>query len=135
MEYLKEVLNEVFGPHSCPEKDLIIEAVKKDNKEGEALKGKVAEILPMFNEVFSKRSRVMSQKVVNKYKQILKFYSLEDVKKAFENAKADDYHREQQYKYCTLEYFSRMEQFDKWVSFNPKQINIFDNNNFSSPLL
>ena len=69
MEYLKEVLDEIFGQHGCPEKDLIIEAVKKDNNEGEKIKGKVAEILPMFNEVFDKRSRVMSQKVVN-YRQI-----------------------------------------------------------------
>lgn len=136
MEHLKEVLDEIFGPLSCPEKDLIIEAVKKDNNEGEKVKGKVAEILPMFNEVFGKRSRVMSQKVVNKYKQILKVYSLEDVKVAFENAKADDYHIETRYKYCTLEYFSRMEQFDKWVTFNPKQTNIFqDNKNFSNPIL
>ena len=135
MEYLKEVLDEIFGPLSCPEKDQIIEAVKKDNKEGEKVKGKVAEILPMFNEIFGKRSRVMSQKVVNKYKQILKVYNLEDVRKAFENAKADDFHREHGYKYCTLEYFSRMEQFDKWVSFNPKQTNMLNNRDFSNPIL
>lgn len=126
MMYLKEVLDEIFGSVSCAEKDLIIEAVKKDNKEGQKITGKVAEILPMFNEVFNKRSRVMSAKVIGRYKQILKIYSIEDIKKAFNNAKADEYHKEQGYKYCTLEYFSRMEQMDKWESYDPKQTTIFN---------
>lgn len=136
MEYLKEVLDDVFGPQSCPEKDLIIEAVKKDNNEGSKVSGRVAEILPMFNEVFEKRSRVMPQKVVNKYKQILKVYSIDDILKAFKNAKADDFHKETGYKYCTLEYFSRMEQMDKWESFDPKQTTIFtQQDKFNSPIL
>jgi len=125
MEYLNEVLDDIFGSLSCPEKDLIIEAVKKDNKEGSKATGKVAEILPMFNEVFCKRSRVMSSKVINKYKQILKIYSIDDIRKAFTNAKNDEYHKDTGYKYCTLEYFSRMEQMDKWESFDPKQTTIF----------
>lgn len=126
MEYLNEVLNELFGEHSSHEKDLIIEAVKKDNKEGSKVTGRVAEILPMFNNTFGKKSRVMSPKVINRYKAILKVYSLEDIQKAFNNAKADDYHVETGYKYCTLEYFSRMEQMDKWESFDPKQTTIFN---------
>jgi hypothetical protein len=136
MEYLKGVLDEIFGAQSSHEKDLIIEAVKKDNEEGEKMSGRVAEILPMFNEIFNKRSRVMSKKVINRYKQILKTYSIEDIRKAFTNAKNDQYHTETGYKYCTPEYFSRIEQMDKWESFDPRQKNIFDiKNNFGSPII
>jgi len=125
MEYLNEVLDEIFGSHSCPEKDLIVEAVNKDNKEGKKVTGRVAEILPMFNRVFDKKSRIMSAKVISKYKQLLRTYSLEDIEKAFTNAKNDEYHKETGYKYCTPEYFSRVEQMDKWESFDPKQKTIF----------
>ena len=125
MEYLNEVLDDIFGPQSSPEKDLIVEAVNKDNKEGKKVSGRVAEILPMFNRVFDKKSRVMSAKVIAKYKGILKIYSMEDIEKAFTNAKNDDYHKETGYKYCTPEYFSRVEQMDKWESFNPAQKTIF----------
>jgi hypothetical protein len=33
-----------------------------------------------------------------------------------ENAKDDEFHQENNYKYCTIEYFSRLEQIDKWTN-------------------
>lgn len=131
MKYLESVLDEIFGALSCQEKDLIIEAVKKDNKDSSGTSGKTAEIMDMFNRTFNKKSRVMSQKVVNKYKMILKVFSLEDIQKAFDNAKANDYHIETNHLYCTLEYFSRIEQMDKWVSFDPKQTSMFKTPEFN----
>ena len=71
-------------------------------------------IIDMFNDVFSKRSRVISKKVLNKYKEILKHYTQDEVRHAMEMAKTDDFHKESGYKYCTIEYFSRIEQIDKW---------------------
>lgn len=136
MEYLKEVLDEIFGPLSCHEKDLIIEAVKKDNEEGEKVKGKVVEILPMINKTFGKKHRVMSKKVIGRYKTLLKVYSLEEMQKAFDNAKNNDYHQQTKFFYCTPEYFSRTEQMDKWATFDPRQTDIFSSgSNFSNPIL
>ena len=58
----------------------------------------------------------MTKKVLSRYKEILKHFTLEDIKNAMETAKDDDFHSENSYKYCTLEYFSRMEQLDKWLN-------------------
>jgi hypothetical protein len=119
MKNLNETLDDIFGPMSCEEKDRIIEAVEKDNKQQGS--GDVGEILPMLNKVFSKKHRVLSSKVISRYKAILKIYSLEEINKAFVNAANDEFHRDTGYKHCTPEYFSRLEQIDKWVSFEPKQ--------------
>jgi hypothetical protein len=122
MKNLNEVLDEIFGPMSCPEKDKIIEAVEKDSKELSS-GDNVAKILEMLNEIFGKKHRVLSPKVINRYKVILKHYTLDEIRNGMENAKNDDYHKETGYKHCHPEYFSRLEQMDKWVSFNPKQEN------------
>lgn len=136
MEYLKGVLDDLFGAQSSHEKDLIVEAVNKDNNESKKVTGKVSEILPMINEVFDKKYRLMSPKVVNKYKALLKVYSIDDIRKAFTNAKNNDYHKESAYFYCTPEYFSRPDQMSKWEAFDPRQTKIFDNKtNFGSPIL
>ena len=119
MKHLNEVLDDIFGMMSCEEKDRIVEAVKKDNDS--MPKDAVSEVLLILNEVFGKKHRVLSSKVTNKYKVILKHYSLDEIRNAFEKARDDDYHKETGYKYCTPEYFSRLEQMDKWVSFEPKQ--------------
>jgi len=64
---------------------------------------------------------VMSKKVLNKYKEILKYYSLTEVQLAMQNAKADEFHVENNFKYCTIEYFSRIEQMDKWMNIVKEQ--------------
>ena len=83
------------------------------------IKLKEQTIIDMFNGVFNKRSRVVSKKVLNKYKELLKHYTEEEIKHSMEMAKADDFHKESGYKYCTIEYFSRAEQIDKWLNVQP----------------
>lgn len=140
MKHLKETLNSIFGEHSCEEKDLIIEAVKNDNKAsiGAEDMGEAAQILEMFKLIFNKpRTRVMSKRVVNRYKKLLKIYSINEIEEAMKKASQDQFHIDTGYKHLTLEYFSREEMMDKWVSYDPKQTDIFKNNsnNFSSPIL
>lgn len=122
MENLNKALDDIFGPNSCEEKDIIVEAVKKDSKPTTS-NSEVSVILSLLNETFNKKHRVMSKKVINRYKEILKHYSIKEIESAFIKAKDDDYHIETGYKHCHPEYFSRMEQMDKWVSFEPKQKN------------
>ena len=114
---LEAVLNKLFGPFA-EERTLILNALKKDEESNTTISKSddVSKIINIFNEVFSKNSRVMSKKVLNKYKEILKYYSLTDVQSAMRNAKADEFHMENNFKYCTLEYFSRIEQIDKWMN-------------------
>jgi activator of HSP90 ATPase len=86
-------------------------------------------IIDMFNDVFAKRSRVISKKVLNKYKEILKHYTEDELRHAMEMAKADDFHKESGYKYCTIEYFSRIEQIDKWSNIKQPE----KKSNFTAP--
>jgi hypothetical protein len=117
LKNLEATLDKMFGPFS-EERTIILNAAKKDidSMTSVASGDDVLKILNIFNEVFQKKSRVMTKKVVNKYKDILRHFSLDDIKSAMENAKDDEFHQENNYKYCTIEYFSRLEQIDKWTN-------------------
>lgn len=68
-----------------------------------------------FNETFNKRTRVFPPSIKKKYKQALKEgYNIEDIKQAMINASKDNFHIESNFKYCTLEFFSRIEKIDKF---------------------
>ena len=104
------------------EKDFIIEMAKTDVTSASInTRLKEQTIIDMFNGVFNKRSRVVSKRVLNKYKELLKHYTEEEIKQSMEMAKSDDFHKESGYKYCTIEYFSRAEQIDKWLNVQPAQ--------------
>jgi hypothetical protein len=119
MEYknLEAVLDNIFGPFAG-ERTLILNAIKKDEELSNKITSgdDVSKIINIFNEVFEKKSRVMTKKVLNKYKEILRHFTLQDIKQAMESAREDDFHTDNSHKYCTLEYFSRMEQIDKWLN-------------------
>ena len=119
---LDAVLNKLFGPFA-EERTLILNALKKDEELNASLSKSddVSKIINIFNEVFGKNSKVMSKKVLNKYKEILKYYNLAEVQLAMQNAKADEFHVDNNFKYCTIEYFSRIEQMDKWMNIVKEQ--------------
>ena len=114
---LEAELDRIFGPFA-KERTLILNAIKKDVELSNHITSSddASKIINLFNEVFEKKSRVMTKKVLNRYKEILKHFTLQDIKSAMESAKDDDFHTDNSYKYCTLEYFSRMEQIDKWLN-------------------
>ena len=116
---LKKALDAITSL-SDKERALILECAQIDTI-GKVKKSKVNEeaIIKTFNEVFSKNSRVISKKVVNKYREIFTHYTLDELKEAMEHARDDDFHIETRYKYCTIEYFSRMDQLDKWLNAKP----------------
>jgi hypothetical protein len=128
---LEKVLDEIFGIFSDDEKVKILNAAEKDFRKlvKADSDGDVSVLIETFNVIFNKRSRIISKKVANKYREILRYYSLDDVKQAMSSAKDDDFHRENGYKYCTLEYFSRIEQIDKWI--NIQQVE--EKNTFVAP--
>jgi hypothetical protein len=116
-KHLEAELDKIFGPFA-QERTLILNAIKKDEELNSQVSSSndASKIINIFNEIFEKKSRVMTKKVLNRYKEILKHFTLQDIKSAMESAKDDDFHTENSYKYCTLEYFSRMEQIDKWLN-------------------
>ena len=114
---LEAELDRIFGPFA-KERTLILNAIKKDVELSNHITSSddASKIINLFNGIFEKKSRVMTKKVLNRYKEILKHFTLQDIKSAMESAKDDDFHADNSYKYCTLEYFSRMEQIDKWLN-------------------
>lgn len=128
---LERVLDEIFGIFSDDKKVKILNAAERDFRKlvKAESEGDFSVLIETFNIIFNKRSRIISKKVANKYREILKYYSLDDIKQAMSNAKNDDFHRENGYNYCTLEYFSRIEQIDKWI--NVQQVE--EKNTFVAP--
>lgn len=118
---LEDVLDELFGPFS-KERDLILQAITKDIEAiNKVNPNSYADILGIFNNTFDKKSRVISKKVATRYNEILKYFTLDDIKSAMQNAKDDEFHTDTNYKYCTIEYFSRIEQIDKWTNVTKKE--------------
>jgi hypothetical protein len=116
-KHLEAELDKIFGPFA-EERTLILNAIKKDEELANSVTSgdDASKIINIFNKIFQKKSRVMTKKIINRYKEILKYFTLDDIKLAMESAKDDDFHTDNSYKYCTLEYFSRMEQIDKWTN-------------------
>ena len=74
-------------------------------------------LLKFINETFGRSLKVVNEKVKSKYKSLLKQgYTKEQVIEAIENVKNNQYHKDTNYTYCTLEFFSRPETLDKYSS-------------------
>jgi hypothetical protein len=74
-------------------------------------------LLEVFNLIFDKKSRVISETVRRKYRARLKEgYTKKDIVAAMKAAKKDDYHKDTGYKYCTLEFFSRADKLDRFIN-------------------
>jgi len=72
-------------------------------------------LLSNVNNVFKRSFEVVNQTVKNKYKATMKQgYTKEMIKVAILNCHKDSFHRENNYKYCTVEYFSRPKTLDMY---------------------
>jgi len=72
-------------------------------------------ILKTINETFGREFRTINASVKAKYKARLKEgYKIEDVLKAINNCSKDSFHKENNYKYATIEYFSRPNTLDRF---------------------
>lgn len=94
-----------------------IEAPTVQLKEKEKEKEEVnyQALLEFVNKTFSRNFKVVNNTVKNKYKLLLKQgYTKEQISSAIKNCKLNKYHIENNYQYCTLEFFSRPETIDKY---------------------
>jgi hypothetical protein len=74
-------------------------------------------LIEIFNLTFSKNSKVIGQSTRKKYHARLKEgYTKNDIIEAMKNAKKDSYHKETDFKYCTLEFFSRADKIDRFIN-------------------
>jgi uncharacterized phage protein (TIGR02220 family) len=73
-------------------------------------------LLEFVNKSFGRSFKVVGDKVQRSYKARLKDgYKKEDIINAIKNCKENPYHKENNYQYCTPEFFSRAETLDKYA--------------------
>lgn len=73
-------------------------------------------LLDFVNKSFGRNFKVVSDKIQRSYKARLKEgYKKEDIIQAIKNCKDNKFHKDNNYQYCTPEYFSRSETLDKYV--------------------
>lgn len=115
---LNAAIENCFGPFVTENiKQTLFEAAEKDAYlEAYLESGDKAWIIDRFNEIFNKKSRLMSQAVSKKYNTIFKHFDKYEIESAMKTASLDEFHKKNNYKYCTLEYFSRVDQMDKWLT-------------------
>ena len=79
------------------------------------------DLLTFFNSIFNKNNRVFADSVKTKYSARLKEgYTIINIRTAMSKASKDQFHKDNGFKYCTLEYFSRSATIDKF-GFNTQQ--------------
>ena len=73
-------------------------------------------LLDFVNKSFGRNFKVVGDKIQRSYKARLKDgYKKEDIINAIKNCKENPYHKENNYQYCTPEFFSRAETLDKYA--------------------
>jgi uncharacterized phage protein (TIGR02220 family) len=74
-------------------------------------------LIVYFNRVLKKSSRVISKKAKDNFNQRIKEgYKKEDIVKVIDNSSNDNYHKESNFKYITLEFLSRPNIFERYSS-------------------
>jgi len=123
LKNLNEALDKYLGPFflDSHREKIILAAVEDFKLINKNSSNNGADIINMFNSVFDKKCRAMSNIVARKYKMVFDSFSMEELKIAMVNAKNDEWHVQSGHKYCTLEYFSRIDQIDKWLNSEPIQ--------------
>ena len=73
-------------------------------------------LLLFFNETFGKKCRVFNAQVKQKYNARLKDgYNTMEIAKAMSVCKSDKFHKDNNFKFCTLEYFARAKTLDQYA--------------------
>jgi len=74
-------------------------------------------LLKYFNDCTGKKSRIINDSVKAKFKARFKEgYSKTDIMTTIKQASQDDYHKENNFKYLTIEYVSRSEIMERYTS-------------------
>jgi uncharacterized phage protein (TIGR02220 family) len=88
------------------------------------------EFIQKFNEIFSSKYTTKNQKAATQFKaRIADGYTMEDFITALHNAKSDDFHRENNYKYINPEFITRSDKLERFLNMKPRTFG-----NSSNPL-
>jgi len=88
-------------------------------------------IIECFKEITKKNISTINPKAKRHFSARLKEgHTLEVLKKAIRNCYEDDYHKETNHKYLTLEFISRPDKFERYLHQNPDS---HTNHNYKNP--
>jgi hypothetical protein len=98
--------------------------IKENKSKSNKNKIEFDKLLVFFNETFGKKCRVFSASVKQKYSaRVSDGYTTMEIAKAMSVCKNDDFHKQNNFKYCTLEYFARPKTLDQYAYSETKQSN------------
>ena len=90
--------------------------VQEKEKEKEQYTIDYQALLDYVNQAFGRKFKVITSSIKASYKARLKEgYKKEDILNAIKNCKDNKYHKENNYQYCTIEFFSRSSTLDKYA--------------------
>ncbi len=90
------------------------EEEKEEEKEKEIIDWEL--LLKLYNDKFGRKTRVVPTKTKRQIKERLKEgYSKQDFLQVMDNARGDQYHIDNKYKYLTLEFLTRSDKFERYV--------------------
>lgn len=93
--------------------DKIIEDNKKESTKVELINFNA--LLTYFNDVFNKKCIVVSDSTKRSFNaRIKEGYTKDNIRNAMSNVKNDAFHKEQDFKYATITYFSRSKTLDTY---------------------
>ena len=102
--------------------------VQEKEKEKEKEQIDYQALLEFINLCFCRNFKVMNDKIKSKYKSLLKQgYNKQQITNAIINCKENTYHKENNYQYCTPEFFSRTDIIDKYGFDTTKQDSVYVN--------
>jgi len=97
------------------ERNAIKERKGKESKE--VISIDFDKLIEIYNSIYGRQIRVIPAKAKKQIRERLKEgYTKTDFVTALENAKNDQYHKDNNYKYITLEFISRPDKFERYSS-------------------
>lgn len=103
-------------------------SVQEKEKEKEKEQIDYQALLEFINLCFGRNFKVMNNSIKLKYKSLLKQgYDKKQITNAIINCKENAYHKENNYQYCTPEFFSRTVTIDKYGFDTTKQSSVYVN--------
>ena len=102
--------------------NITVDNIKEDNKINSVNTINWDGLLDFFNKTFCKNARVFETSIKNKYKARLRSgYTKEDILNAMLTVSKNKHHLENNYQYCTLEFFSRSSTLEKYANKSEKK--------------
>ena len=106
----------IYSIDSLSQEEEEQEEEQEEEKKPLTPKGEVIDfdiLLQTYNKIYNKKCVVINQKVRDKYKILLKQgYTKANIHTAMLNCKKDTFHKESDFKYCSIGYFSRPNTMD-----------------------